>query len=342
MVKQDLLSMTVEEIEAIMQGFGEAAYRAKQLWGWLHLRHVTSFFQMQNIPKKLIEKLDAEYFIATAIANTTQVSKKDGTVKYLFAMHDGAFIEAVAMQYNHGNTVCISTQVGCRMACSFCASAEGGLVRNLTAGEMCAQVYAAQQDGQRISGVVLMGCGEPLDNLPQTLRFIELITHKDGANIGARHITISTCGLVPQMQELAAQKLQVTLAVSLHAASDSVRQELMPIAKSYPLHMLIAACKEYVQLTGRRITFEYALVSGLNDTPAHAQGLAKLIRGINCHVNLIPINKARGSYQPTTRKNAENFATMLQAAHIPTTIRRSLGGDVDAACGQLRARQRTL
>jgi len=223
------------------------------------------------------------------------------------------------------------------MGCVFCASAEGGLVRNLTAGEMCAQVYAAGKDCKRVGGVVLMGCGEPLDNLDQTLRFVELITHPDGANIGARHITLSTCGLVPQIYKLAEHKLQITLAISLHGATDDVRQKLMPVAKSYPLEQLMEACKKYVQATNRRLTFEYALVKGINDAPSHARDLTKLLRGINCHVNLIPVNKARGSYSATPRKEAAVFATILQEARIQTTIRRSLGSDVDAACGQLRA-----
>ena len=350
MEKLDVLSLTTPEIEIIMKEIGQPAYRAKQVWGWLHLKHVQSFAEMTNLPIEMRDELEAQYRIATVREEKKLISQNDGTVKYLFALHDGTLIESVLMQYTHGNSVCVSTQAGCRMGCAFCASSQGRLVRNLTAGEICAQVYAAlgavstanvsraAHDCKRVGGVVLMGCGEPLDNYDATLRFIELITHADGINIGQRHITLSTCGLVPQILTLAERKLQITLAISLHAATDDLRQQLMPIAKAYPLNELMQACHYYVEKTSRRITFEYALVKGVNDSPTHAQNLAKLLRGINCHVNLIPINKTSHSeFQPSARKDAQSFADILIGKGIQTTIRRSLGGDVDAACGQLRA-----
>jgi len=338
MEKLDILSMTLAEIENAIKERGQPAYRAKQVWDWLHQKHVQAFDQMPNLPKALRDQLDASYHIATVRTETKLTSKNDGTQKYLFALHDNTLIESVLMEYNHGSTVCVSTQAGCRMGCTFCASAEGGLVRNLTAGEMCAQVYAAAKDCKRVGGVVLMGCGEPLDNYDATVRFIELITHPHGINIGQRHITLSTCGLVPQMLKLAELKLQITLAISLHGATDAVRQKLMPIAKRYPLHELMQACKKYVQATNRRLTFEYALARGVNDSPIHAKDLVKQLRGINCHVNLIPVNKARGGFSGTSRKEAAAFAAILQENRIQVTIRRSLGSDVDAACGQLRAK----
>lgn len=337
--KQDILSLTPLQMQEVIKAANQPQYRAKQTWGWLHKNHVQNFDDMANIPKLLRQELDAKFHIATVNARKKLISSNDGTKKYLFALHDGTLIESVLMEYHHGNTVCISTQVGCKMGCVFCASAEGGFVRNLTAGEMCAQVYAAQQDCTRVSGVVLMGCGEPLDNFDETVRFLELITHEDGVNIGQRHITLSTCGLVPQILQLAQHKLQITLAISLHGATDTVRQSLMPIAKSYPLAELISACKTYVKNTGRRITFEYALANGENDSISHAKDLVKLLRGINCHVNLIPVNKGRGEYVGTSSKDAAGFAKVLQDAKMQVTVRRSLGSDVNAACGQLRAQE---
>jgi len=340
MEKLDILSLTAGEIKDVIKNLSQPQYRAKQVWGWLHLQHVQTFDEMVNLPKQLRVRLNELYYIAT-VSTVKKLTSTDGTVKYLFALHDGILVESVLMEYAHGNTVCVSTQAGCRMGCAFCASAEGGLQRNLTAGEICAQVYAASRDCKRVGGVVLMGCGEPLDNFDATLRFIDLITHPDGVNIGARHITLSTCGLVPQILELAERELQINLAISLHGGTDEVRQKLMPIAKHYPLPQLIDACRLYLQKTGRRITFEYALAKNINDSPHHAKELAKLLRGMNCHVNLIPMNKARGEFQTSPRKEANAFAQILQDAKIQTTIRRSLGEDVNAACGQLRSTQQT-
>jgi len=335
--KLDILSMLPAELEYIIEEIGQPKFRAKQLWGWLHQQRVQEFSDMANIPKAMRDALDARFFLAKAQEKRKQISK-DGTVKFLFAMVDGALIESVLMDYNHGASVCISTQVGCRMGCVFCASAEGGLVRNLTAGEMCAQVYSiAKESEKRIGNIVLMGCGEPLDNLGETLKFLQLITHPDGMNIGARHITVSTCGLVPEILALAGEKLQITLAISLHAPTDDVRQQLMPIAKRYTIAETISACKEYVNITNRRITFEYALAHGINDSPAQAKQLATLLRGINCHVNLIPVNKARGQTHGSGKNAAKVFTQVLQDNRVQTTLRRSLGTDIDGACGQLRA-----
>ena len=332
----DILSMTITEIEELMIGINQPKYRAKQVWGWLHKNAAQSFENMVNLPSSLRTLLQENYHIATVTTVEKLVSERDKTAKFLFALHDDALIEAVFMEYAHGTSVCVSTQVGCRMGCAFCASTQGGLTRNLTAGEMCAQVYAVEK-GAKVGGIVLMGCGEPLDNFDSTLRFIELITAKEGINIGQRHITLSTCGLVPQILELAERKLQITLAISLHAPTDEIRKQFMPIAKLYPLSDLINACKKYVQATSRRITFEYALAKGKNDSLAHARELVKLLRGINCHVNLIPINKARDKYSGSSQKDISAFADILQKGRIQTTVRRSLGSDVNAACGQLRA-----
>ena len=338
MEKADILSMTLPEIENVIKEINQPPYRAKQVWGWLHKQWVQSFNEMVNLPQPVRDGLDRRYRIAAVRPVKKLTSKNDGTVKYLHALHDDTTIESVLMEYTHGSSVCVSTQAGCRMGCAFCASAQGGLVRNLTAGEICAQVYAAARDCKRVGGVVLMGCGEPLDNFDATLRFIGLITHPDGINIGQRHITLSTCGLVPRILELAERKLQITLAISLHAATDGLRQQMMPVAKAYPLDELMQACRHYVKKTNRRITFEYALAKGVNDSPGDAHELAKLLRGINCHVNLIPVNKTSHSeFVPSARKEARSFADILLAKNIQTTIRRSLGGDVDAACGQLRA-----
>ena len=325
--------MTPQEIAGLMAELEQPAYRADQIFGWLHKQHATTFAAMENLPLSLRSKLEENCRIPTVTPVEKLVSNRDGTIKFLSETHDSTFIESVLMSYKHGNSICISTQAGCRMGCKFCASAETGLERNLTAGEYCAQVYNATD----VKGIVLMGCGEPLDNYDATLRFIELITHPKGMNIGQRHITLSTCGLVPEILKLAEEKLQITLAISLHASDDDTRQVLMPIAKKYPIKELIPACRNYAEKTRRRLTFEYALTKGINSSPSHALALAKLLKGLLCHVNLIPINKARGGFSPTPRKEIEAFANILEENRIPSTIRRSLGSDVNAACGQLRA-----
>ena len=326
--------MLPEEYDII----GQASYRAVQIFEWLHCRGATSFEEMVNLPKSLRVLLDEQFHINTCRPVQTKASNKDGTHKFLYALNGDVLIESVRMEYNFGNSICISTQAGCRMGCKFCASASGGLIRNLTAGEMCAQVYSSLQE-KKLAGIVLMGCGEPLDNFEQVMRFLELITHPKGAGVGARHITISTCGLIPQIRRLADLKLQINLAVSLHAFNDETRKELMPIAKAYPIQKLIETCRYYIKQTNRRITFEYALARGVNDSIKDAEALAKLLKGMLCHVNLIPVNPGGGNYAPTLRKEAEIFAASLKKNNIQATIRRTIGDDVDAACGQLRAQK---
>jgi len=328
----DILSMMPDEIAEIVA----PSYRAEQIFNWLHKQHVATFAAMKNLPLSLRSKLEETHYISSVTTVKKLESKRDGTVKFLNKTHDGNLIESVLMSYKHGNSVCISTQAGCRMGCKFCASAEGGLLRNLTAGEYCAQVYNA--NGERpVSNIVLMGCGEPLDNYESTLKFLKIILYQKGQNFSGRHITISTCGLVPQIYELAKERLQLTLAISLHAPDDLTREALMPIAKTYPLKDLIPACRHYAETTRRRVSFEYALAKGINSDASHAHALAKLLRGINCHVNLIPINKARGGFTPSPRNEIVNFSKVLEENRISTTVRRSLGGDVNAACGQLKS-----
>ncbi|MCL2372918.1 MAG: 23S rRNA (adenine(2503)-C(2))-methyltransferase RlmN [Defluviitaleaceae bacterium] len=338
-INPDILSLTLPELEAAMPQHPK--FRAGQVFDWLHRRGAQSFADMNNLPKTLRDELSQAFYIPKVETVKKLKSKTDGTVKYLFRLGDGVLVESVLMEYSHGHSVCVSTQAGCKMGCTFCASG-ADFARDLTPGEILRQVYAAGQDCPRVGGVVIMGCGEPLDNFANTMRFIELATHPKGLNIGARHITLSTCGLIPQMQALAAHRLQITLAVSLHAPNDQTRQQLMPIAKTYPLKDLIKTCREYVNKTNRRITFEYALAKGINDSHTQAKELASLLKGLNCHVNLIPINQARGQFQPTPKKETTAFQETLTALGIQTTIRRSLGGDIEAACGQLRAGQQEM
>ena len=342
----DILSMTPAEISTLLSDMGQPAYRGEQIFSWLHQKNINEFGAMKNLPLSLREKLEESCSITRLTTVEKHISRKDGTRKYLSLLKTGitedTYIESVLMTYKHGASVCISTQAGCKMGCVFCASGQSGFQRNLTAGEYCAQVYAAIKDleKQRLGNIVLMGCGEPLDNLQATLRFIELITHPKGVNIGQRNITISTCGLIPQIHELADKRLQVTLAISLHAPTDNIRQVLMPISASYPLKELIPACRRYAELTRRRITFEYALVKGLNTHPNQAKELAKLLHGLLCHVNLIPINKGPGDFAPASQGEIAAFGEVLSQSNIPVTIRRSLGGDIEGACGQLRTKNR--
>ncbi|MCL2199803.1 MAG: 23S rRNA (adenine(2503)-C(2))-methyltransferase RlmN [Defluviitaleaceae bacterium] len=334
MKKIDIMSLMHEEIAGLLPKMPK--YRTDQIFEWLHRRNATSFGEMENLPRTLRSELREMFFIPKISVVEKLISKNDKTEKFLTKISNDVFVESVLMRYKHGNSVCISTQAGCKMGCRFCASAESGFQRNLTAGEYLAQVYNAGED---VKNIVLMGCGEPLDNLNATLRFLELISHPKGKNISQRNITVSTCGLVPQIYELAERTLQITLAISLHAPTDETREMLMPIAKTYPLAELMQACRHYAEKTGRRLTFEYALAHGLNDSVQHAKLLAKLLKGILCHVNLIPINKARSEFSPTPRREVEKFAAILQEKNTPVTIRRSLGGDINAACGQLRARR---
>lgn len=333
----DIKSMNMEELKALMAALGDKPFRAKQIYSWLHEQLVTSYDEMTNIPKSLKEKLK-DYPITALEMVDVQISKIDGTRKYLFRLSDGNVIESVLMRYKHGNSVCISSQVGCRMGCRFCASTIGGLTRCLTASEMLDQIYRIQVlSGERVSNVVVMGTGEPLDNYENLLRFIHVLTEEGGLHISQRNLTVSTCGLVPKMYELAKEKLQMTLALSLHAPNDEKRQELMPIARKYTMDEVLDACRNYFAETGRRITFEYSLVAGVNDSDQDARELSGKIGDINCHVNLIPVNPIKErSFQRSTRQAVENFKIKLEKCGINVTIRREMGSDIDGACGQLR------
>ena len=338
--KTDIKSMNLKELTVFMEELGEKSFRAKQIYQWLHVKQVSSFSEMTNIAKNLIEKLEERCTLTNLQKEAVQISKLDGTRKYLFLLSDGNVIESVLMRYKHGNSVCISSQVGCRMGCRFCASTLDGLVRGLTPSEMIDQIYQISKDiGERISNVVVMGTGEPMDNFENLNRFIELLTDENGLNISQRNLTISTCGIVPRMRELADKKLQITLALSLHASNQEKRKELMPVANRYEIHEVVDACKYYFKQTGRRVTFEYSLVAGVNDTKADARELSRLIGGMNCHVNLIPVNpiKERDYRQPDNSAVLE-FKNKLEKNGINVTIRREMGRDIDGACGQLRKR----
>ena len=338
--KIDIKSMNQKELISFMEELGEKAFRAKQVYQWMHEKRVDSFDEMTNISKKLIEVLKEKTYLTSLKKEEVQTSKLDGTKKYLFLLEDGNVIESVLMRYKHGNSVCISSQVGCRMGCRFCASTLDGLVRGLTAGEMLDQIYQIGKDiGERISNVVVMGTGEPLDNYDNLLKFIELLTDENGINISQRNLTVSTCGIVPKMRELAEENLAITLALSLHASNQQKRLELMPVANKYDIHEVIDACKYYFDKTGRRITFEYSLVGGVNDTDEDAKELVHLIRGINCHVNLIPVNPIKErDYVQSNAKVIEAFKNKLEKSGINATVRREMGRDIDGACGQLRKR----
>ena len=331
----DLKSMTQEEITRFLRDLGEPAFRGKQVFTWLH-KGVRSFDEMSNLSKALREKLKAQCTITVPTVARKQVSRLDGTIKYLWRLSDGNCIETVLMQYRHGNTVCISSQVGCRMGCAFCASTVAGKVRDLTAGEMLDQVLFTQLDaGREISNIVLMGIGEPLDNRENVLRFLELVNHSDGLHIGMRHISLSTCGVVPGIDWLADLGLQITLSVSLHAPDSETRSKIMPVNRAYDVEELFAACHRYFKKTGRRISFEYAMIDGVNDHDWQADLIAKKLKGMPGHVNMIPLNDVVESpFKPSRRIAA--FQKRLESHGITATVRRSLGGDIDASCGQLR------
>lgn len=337
----DIMSKNISELEKIVESYGESKFRGKQIFEWLHKKLVFDYQLMSNLPKRLLEQLQGDYPLSTMKIVKKYVSKVDGTIKYLFELEDSHIIESVLMRYKHGNSVCISTQVGCRMNCSFCASTLEGLIRNLTPGEMVSQIYHISKDiGEKITHVVMMGSGEPLEKLDYTLRFVELINCDKGQNIGQRHITVSTCGLVPNIIELADKKLQITLAVSLHASNDEKRKKIMPIARKYSIEELLDACRYYTEKTNRRITFEYALIDKENDTPEDARRLGNLLKDMLCHVNLIPVNSIEErNYKGSSQTNIDQFIRILaQEYNIETTLRRKLGADIDAACGQLRRR----
>lgn len=336
-MKADLKSMTREELSSYIKNLGEPAFRSKQVFHWLH-RGVEGFDEMTDLPRTLKEKLRQEAFITHLRIFKRFRSQLDDTVKYLFQLEDGNIIETVAMNYHHGYSLCISCQVGCRMGCSFCQSTKNGLIRSLTAGEILDQILQVQKDlGIRISNIVMMGIGEPLDNYDEVLRFLKNVNDPEGINIGYRHISLSTCGLVPGILRLAEENLPITLSISLHGTTDEVRSEIMPINRKYHLEDLIDACKKYQAVTGRRISFEYAVIAGVNDRAEDAKKLHELLKGILCHVNLIPVNPIeKGSYRPPSRKNILNFQTTLTKLGLNATIRRTLGSDISASCGQLR------
>ena len=336
-MKQDIKSMNLAEMTQAIQALGEPQFRAKQIFTWLH-RGARSFDEMTNLSKPLRQKLDAQYEITVPQIVRKQQSAKDGTIKYLWRLRDGNCVETVLMRYHHGNSVCISSEVGCAMGCAFCASTKGGLVRRLAPSEMVDQVlFASLDSGLDISNIVLMGIGEPLDNYDTVLRFLELINSPDGMNIGMRHISLSTCGLVDRINRLAEEKLQLTLSVSLHAPLNEIRSTIMPVNKRYPVEVLLEACRAYYQKTGRRISFEYAMIRDLNDSREMAEILAKKLDGIAAHVNLIPLNNIEESpLKPSTRKTVMEFQQVLEGHGIPATVRRTLGSDIDASCGQLR------
>ena len=330
-------SYTLEKLTGFVTGLGQPAFRAKQLFSWLHEKRVQEFSAMTNLPKSFLQQLEQQCTIETLRPLRRQCAK-DGTVKYLFGLADGNSIETVLMRYSYGNSVCVSTQVGCRMGCRFCASTQGGRVRNLTAGEIANEIYAVMADtGERVSHIVLMGIGEPLDNFDNVMDFLSIISCPQGVNIGMRNISLSTCGLVPMMEKLAQKKLGLTLSVSLHAPTNEMRSSMMPVNDAYPLEKLIPACRAYQRATGRRISFEYSIARGVNDSEQTARKLAKLIEGMGAHVNLIPINPVDGSpYSATDAANVRRFQQKLESLGVNATVRRRLGSEISAACGQLR------
>lgn len=337
---KDIRSYTYEELIEEMKTIGEKAFRAKQIYEWLHTKLADSFEEMTNISKDLREKLSAEYEIRTVEMLERQVSKEDDTNKFLFRLCDDNVVESVLMKYHHGNSVCISSQVGCRMGCRFCASTIDGLERNLTASEMLGQIYAIQKiSGERVANIVVMGTGEPLDNYDNFVKFVKMLSDEHGLHISQRNITVSTCGIVPRMRQLAEEKFQITLALSLHGSTQEKRKKLMPVANKYDLSQVLEACEYYFQKTGRRITFEYSLVHGQNDTIEDAKELIALLRHRNCHINLIPVNPIKErDFQKPSKKIAQEFKNKLEKHGINATIRREMGSDIDGACGQLRRR----
>ena len=333
----NLKSMTQSEIGAVLKELGQPAFRAKQVYTWLH-KGVRSYEEMTNLPKALRDTLAENYPINAPKVVRKQESQKDGTIKYLWQLSDSNCVETVLMRYHYGNTVCISSEVGCKMGCAFCASTLGGLVRKLEPYEMLDQVLFTQIDsGLPISHIVLMGIGEPLDNLQNVLRFLELVNSTDGMNISMRHISLSTCGLVPKIDELATHKLQISLAISLHGPNDEIRDKIMPVNKAYPIEVLLEACRRYYAATSRRIHFEYAMINGVNDSVENAKELLRRLKGLPAHVNLIPLNHVEESpLKPSTREAVMKFQKTLEDGGVTATVRRTLGSDIDASCGQLR------
>lgn len=337
--KVDIISMSLEELEIFTEHIGEKRFRAKQIYQWLHEKRIRSFHEMTNISKALQDKLEENSMIIT-LHEVEKLESVDGTIKYLFELYDGHVVESVLMSYKHGYSVCISSQVGCRMGCRFCASAIGGLERQLLASEMLGQVYEISRlSGKKIANIVVMGTGEPLDNYDELIKFITIIHSEEGMNISERSITVSTCGIIDKIYQLANENLKITLAISLHAPNNTIRKTMMPVANIYDYDKLIKACKDYVKKTKRRITFEYSLVKGVNDMKDCAIGLSNVLKGILCHVNLIPVNTIEErDYRHSSSDTIQAFKAILEKRNISATIRRELGSDIDAACGQLRRR----
>lgn len=337
MEKTDILSLSLEELEELLTAHGEKKFRAKQIFQWLHIKRVLDFDKMTDISVQLRQYLEENFCINRLFMQKRLESDIDNTVKYLYRLRDGNFVETVLMDYSYGKSICVSTQVGCKMGCNFCASAIAGFVRNLDPSEILMQIYETERDsGVRVSGVVLMGIGEPLDNFDNVLKFLQLISDKNGNNLSLRHVALSTCGVVPRIYELADMKLQLTLSISLHCPYNDKRSEIMPINRTYNIDKLIESCRYYIDKTGRRITFEYAVIDNVNSSQTDADALADLLRGINCHVNLIPVNKVKERNYKTARSGVAEFAKRLEKRGINATVRRTLGSDIEAACGQLR------
>lgn len=336
---EDIRSLTFEELQTMIVSHGLPKFRAAQIYSWLHEKGVRSFSEMQNIPKSLRETLEQECKLYNCSIDTKLCSESDGTVKYLYELEPGEYAECVVMRYKYGLSICISTQLGCKMGCSFCASAIGGFRRQLRPSEMLSEIYTAQADlGERISHIVLMGTGEPLDNYENVLRFLHLVTDERGLNISMRHISLSTCGVVPRIYELAIEHLGLTLSVSLHAPNDEIRSKLMPVNRTWGIDELLRACRYYTKATSRRISFEYTMIDGVNDSDACAEELAARLHGMLCHVNLIPVNTVREKqYQKSRADRLRRFSEILQKRGLTVTVRRTLGEDINASCGQLRA-----
>lgn len=333
----DIKSLYPDELEKLIIDNGFPKFRAKQIEGWLK-KGVSTFSEMKNLPKYLIDFLEGSSYISVANIEKKLVSRYDKTVKYLFRLNDGEFVETVVMNYHHGHSICVSTQVGCKMGCTFCATGKSGFSRSLTASEILSQIESAQKDlGVRISNIVLMGMGEPLDNFDNVIRFLKLVSSESGLNIGMRHITLSTCGIVPKIYELAEYKFGLTLSVSLHAPDNETRSKTMPVNNVYPIETLIKACRDYFDKTGRRVSFEYAMIDGVNDSDGCAEKLGSLLKGLNCHVNLIPVNSVKGSdYKKSRVERQKAFINILNKHSITATVRRTLGSDINASCGQLK------
>lgn len=339
-MKTELISLTLSELENLVQSMGQPKFRGKQIYEWIY-KGAEDFDDMKNLPKSLRQKLSEVTYVGAVKISEKYISKIDETRKYLLQLSDGNFVEAVLMKYEYGYTICISTQVGCRMGCRFCASTIGGKERDLTAGELLSQIICVQKDlGQRISNVVMMGIGEPLDNFSNVVKFIELANTQGGLNIGQRHISLSTCGIADKIRELADRKLQITLLISLHAPDNEKRSAIMPINKKYSIEEVLSACDYYIEKTGRRISFEYTLISGVNDSIAEAEKLANILSGKLCHINLIPVNKVEETgFEKSSRASVEAFKSYLEKRGITATVRRKMGSDINAACGQLRKKK---